>query len=272
MIVQPAEGGGESLVIHQLEHTRMAGAFAKIWGNDQFAPLSPRELVEYVVAHHDQGWDTVDAKVLRDPATGLPYNLVKTPIRELMLTGAGGPDFNERRHPYCGLIASMHVYGLYTGRYGLSDKIFVDMVPAEYKATVKDFLDGELARQERLKRTLSTHPDHAAWVEERALFHVYKQLQFFDTLALYFNCAPDAARGRSSFPNVPRAVGHDVTVTVSRVERGVYAFDPFPFRESGVTVTCAGKRLGPQPEGTDMVQALAAAPEETETLTLVRAS
>jgi hypothetical protein len=64
-------------------------------------------------------------------------------------------------------------------------------------------------------------------------------------------------------------VGRDVTVTVRRLRQGVYAFDPFPFNRSGVEIPCAGRLLSPQPEGTDMPAAIAAAPREVEVITLV---
>jgi hypothetical protein len=250
----------------------MAGAFAKAWGNDEFTALEPRELMEYVALHHDEGWDIVDAAIGRDPKTGLPYNLVATPIPEIIKSGARGPALNEAHHPYCGLVSSMHTYGLYTGRYGMSDKVFVDIVPPEHKPAVEDLLATERGRQERLKAKLAHDPVYAPWVEETALFHNYKLLQFFDTLSLYFNCTPDAARGRSVFPNVPRAVGDDVSVTVERVSEGVYSLSPYPFRDRGLQIECVGRALAPQPEGTNMPAALAAAPLTKEIVTLEAAA
>jgi hypothetical protein len=269
MIVQSSPDGRRHFVIEQLEHTAMAGRFAAAWGNDAFAPLEPRELMQYVVEHHDQGWDVVDAHIGQNPETGLPYSLVQTPLPQVIKTGCRGPDLNERHHPLCGLVSSMHTYGLYTGRYGLSDKIIVDMIPAEHRPAVDDVLATEQARQERLKSQLADDPEMAPWVEEQRLFHNYKLLQFFDTLCLYFNCTHEAARGRSEFLNVPRAIGEDVTVVVERVDEGVYRVDPFPFASDGVEITCAGRWMEPQPGGADVRALLDALPEEVETVKLV---
>lgn len=269
MIVQSSADGRRALVIEQLEHTAMAGRFAAAWGNDAFAAPEPRDLIEYVVAHHDQGWEGIDAAIGRDPETGLPYNLVRTPLPLVVRSGARGPDFNERRHPYCGLLSSMHTHGLYCGRYGLSDKVFVDMVGPEHRPAVDDLLATERARQDRLKAALAADPATAPWVEEARLLGAYKLLQFFDTLALYFNCTHETARGNSVFLNVPRAPGDDVAITVSRVEAGVYRFDPFPWRADGVAIACAGRWLEPQPEGTDMRAAIDAASAHTEVVRFV---
>ena len=102
------------------EHTALCAQFARAFGNAQFEPLSPLDLMIYVVGHHDAGSAEFDRNPAPDERTGLPYNLIETPIRYLAVTSQRSPDFNERHHPYCGLISSMHSWGLYNGRYGLS--------------------------------------------------------------------------------------------------------------------------------------------------------
>jgi hypothetical protein len=269
VIVQTAPAGQSPAIIAQLEHSRFAGRLAAAWGNQEFAPLSPRELMEYTVVHHDDGWEAVDANVGRVAETGLPWSLVTTPVPELVKSSARGSERNERAHPYCGLLSSMHSYGLYHGRYGLSDKVFVHAIPPKDRPAVDDMLAGEVARQARLKALLASDRATAPWVEDAALFHNYKLLQFFDTLALYFNCTHEAARGAARFSNVPRGVGDDVTVTVSRIDASVYRVAPFPFAENVLAIACEQRRLAPQPEGTNLVRALAAAPVERETVRLI---
>ena len=273
MIIQaPPKGeapGAPRFVTEQLEHTRFAGRFAAAWGNAEFAPLAPKALMEHLITHHDDGWDIVDATIGRDPETGLPWNLVKTPLPEVVKSSSRGPDMLEAYHPYCGLLSSMHSYGLYHGRYGLSDKVFMKMIAPEHKPAAEDMLGRELGRQARLKAKLGADPEFAALASDQALFSNYKLLQFFDTLALYFNCTSEALRGLSTFANVPRKVGDDVTITVTRAKEGVYKVAPFPFATDGLEVPCAVRRLAPQPEGTDMARALAAAPLEIEIVKVV---
>ena len=123
MIIQRGAANGRFFVITMDQHTALSGAFAASFGNARFAPVAPRELLLYVIAHHDKGWVDLDAAPGTDPATGLPYNLVETPMADIVPTSIASPDFNERHHPYCGLISSMHSWGLYNGRYGLSDSV-----------------------------------------------------------------------------------------------------------------------------------------------------
>lgn len=267
MIVQSSDSG-RHLVLDMDQHTTMAGRFAAHFGNEVFEPVTPRELMIFVVAHHDAGWAPVDATNPRDPKTGLPYNLVQTPIPRILATSKGSPDLNEAHHAFCGLISSMHTTGLYTGRYGLSDKVFVDMVPEDVKPELVRFLGAEETRRASLIETLRASPDTATWADEAFLFHCYKQLQFFDTLALYFHTTHAAARQPTTFANVPRAVGDDVTIAVTPKGQGRYAFDPFPFDTPGVEVPYTGRWVEPQPEGVDMPSVVAAGPLHTETVVL----
>src|SRR5262245_22458449 len=86
-----------------------------------------------------------------------------------------------------GLMSSMHSWGLYNGRYGLSSMVLIDKIPPHDRPLVQQMLDGEIDRQKRLKAELAQDPKTSAWIADRRLFQKYKKLQFFDTLALYFN-------------------------------------------------------------------------------------
>lgn len=271
MIIQTAPDGQPRFVIRQTDHARMSGQLARAFGNAQFASPEPREPLEFVVAHHDEGWAELDALAKQDPLTGLPYHLTQTPLAELVGTGSGSPDFNERHHPLSGLISSMHTYGLYHGRYGLSDFLFINRLTPELKPVVEAMLQGELERQTRLKAQLAANPASAVYADPARIFSHYKLLQFFDTLSLYFHMTHAEARGEASFKNVPMRVGQDVTITLKPVGAGVYALDPYPFGPDPLEIYCEGRYLTPQPNGVDLTQVLEAAPLTRQTYRLVEA-
>ncbi len=270
MIVQCAPGGhtdAPHFVIAMHQHTAFAGTLAANFGNDDFAGLEPTEPMQFIVDHHDQGWSDLDAAAPQDPATGLPYNLTATPLEQIVATSAASPAFNEAHHPFSGIISSMHTYGLYRGRYGLSDKIFLDLIPDHLRSQVETMLSAEEDRQDRLREELArSDPDHAT---DEHVFHAYKQLQFFDTFSLYFHLMPEGERGESTFPNVPRAVGEDVTISVVERPGGVYGLDPYPFGTNDLELTTAGRYLSPRPPGTDLGPVLAALPVDFQTVRLV---
>ncbi len=268
MIVQSTPAGKPNFVIEQIDHGRMAGQFAEAFGNAVFKPLVPRELMNYVVAHHDEGWAAVDALREQSPATGLPHHLTQTPLPYLVQTSKASPDFNETYHAFCGLLSSMHTYGLFNGRYGMSDFIFIDKIAPENKQAVVDMLSGELQRMDRLKYELSKKTESASWVENEALMNNYKLLQFFDTLSLYFHMTHAEARGESKFLHVPDGKGTDHTLTIKPNGDGVYALAPFPFKGE-VTVSVEGRYLTPQPQGTDLKVIFNSTPKEKQTYKII---
>jgi hypothetical protein len=272
MIIQSSRSGQARFIIRQVDHARLAGQFAQAFGNETFAALEPKALMEFVSSHHDAGWAELDAAPARDPHSGLPYQFFETPRPLLVPVHARSPEFNERHHPFCGLLASMHTWGLYHGRYGLSERATIDSISAADKPAVLAMLQGELARQARLQAALAADPATKDWTDDSVLFNCYQQLQFFDTLSLYFCMGDPAAPRQAVFRRVPLAVGADVTITVRPQRTGLYGLSPYPFAKDFLEVSVKGRHAMPAPPGADLAQALAGTPEEAQKFTLVDSS
>lgn len=151
-------------------------------------------------------------------------------------------------------------------------KIVILGMGDEAKATLKPFLDGELERQKHLKNELAQDPVAAGWIEEKHLFQNYKQLQFFDALALYFNCVHEDAREATEFPHIPLTADEDVTIALRPTAKGVYGLSPYPFGEDPLKVSFVGRWLVPLAGGDDdLKQALDAAAPDQQLATLVSA-
>jgi hypothetical protein len=272
MIVQTALEGAPRLVITMVEHGAFAGRLARAFGNEAFEPVAPRDEMLYVIDHHDWGWREIDERPGRTPATGLPWNLAETPRALSIRTLEGSPDFNEAHHPYCGLLSAMHMWGVYMGRYGLSDDLLIDLVPQEHRPAFDAALERLVQRQARLREQLARDPETAAWVEDGHLFQNYKQLQFFDTLALYFNFTGAADRRPAQFGHVPRSAGEDATVAIRPVDEVTYALAPFPFSTSGIRVSFCGRSMSPvSGDDEDLRETLRRAPMQEQTVRLVAA-
>jgi hypothetical protein len=233
------------LAIMMYEHTALCLQFAHAFGNDRFQPLTPSDLMIHVISHHDAGWFEFDRAPQIDAATELPYNLVDTPPEFITVTSRLSPDFNQRQHPYCGLISSMHSWGLYNGRYGLSKLVLIDKIAAKDRPLADKMLNGELERQKHLKAALAQDPEARAWLDERKLFQNYKALQFIDTLALYFNRIHPSERGEQTFENVPISPEQDVTITIRPAGKNTYQLSPFPLAANGAEFAFCGRRITP---------------------------
>jgi uncharacterized protein DUF3891 len=245
MIIQTAPAGESRLAIMMHEHTALSGQFARAFGNERFEPVSPNELTFYVVFHHDAGWADFDRNPITDENTGLPYNLVETPAEYITVTSRRSPDFNQRHHPYCGLLSSMHSWGLYNGRYGLSNMVLIDKIPPKDRPLAERMLDNEIDRQKTLKAELAKNPETAEWVTEKHLFQNYKQLQFFDLLALYFNRIHPSQRGEQKFEHVPLNAQQDASVNIQPREPGIYELSPYPFAANDAEFAFAGRLIHP---------------------------
>jgi hypothetical protein len=257
MMTQTAPEGEAHFVLTMLDHTAMCGQMARAFGNDRFEAPNPFAEVVYTVENHDRGWDAYDANPGLDPTTRLPYIMARTPAPDAVKTNRGSPDFNEAHDPYCGLLSSMHSVGLYRGRYGFSQFVIRTQattslhVARENRALIDAMIAHELARQERLKSTLAADAARRSWVEPPHLFQNYKQLQFFDTLSLYFHLHHTGERGKETYVHVPMNAEKDTTIVLNRLDEEFYSLDPFPFAGDQLTLTCRGRYVRPFPADFD---------------------
>src|SRR5207247_2851005 len=95
------------------------------------------------------------------------------------------------------------------------------------------------------KAELSHDSQTSGWIEEKRLFQNYKQLQFFDTLALYFNRTHPSERGEATFERVPLSATEDAAVTMRPRGPGVYELSPFPFGAQSAEYDFAGRPVEP---------------------------
>jgi len=226
-----------------------------------------------VTSNHDAGWVEFDRDPITDQKTGLPYNLIETPVEHIAVTSRKSPEFNEKHHPYCGLMSSMHSWGLYNGRYGLSQLVLIDKIPAADRPIADRMLAGEIDRQKRLKSQVAKIPEGASWIEEKQLFQNYKQLQFFDTLALYFNRIHPNERAEQIFEHVPLNAAQDVNVAIRPKAAGVYELSPYPFSADSAQFAYAGRPIEPGRHKKDngWSSVLRETPTQWETFRLVAA-
>ena len=249
MMIQNAPEGQARFISMMSEHNELCGQFIQAFGNDRFEKADPFEETVFVICNLDRGWKQFDANPVLDPKSGFPTGVGGAKGPGGAATTHLSPDFNEKKDPYCGLLASMHTWGLYNDRYGFSDfrvrkggSLSVP-ISEEMKDETNEILAGEIERQERLKEQLLENSATAPWVEEKALLRNYKLLQFCDTLALYFNLRHHSDREKEVFTHVPETIYKDASVTVSPKGGDYYSFEPFPFFGDKLQVKCKGRYI-----------------------------
>jgi hypothetical protein len=111
----------------------------------------------------------------------------------------------------------------------------------------------------------------AKWIEAEHLFQNYKQLQFFDTLALYFNRTHPSQRAEQAFEHVPANARQDVNVTIRPRQPGIYEVSPYPFAANAAEFAFAGRPIEPRQhqDGAGWLPVLRGAPTRWESFRLV---
>ena len=123
--------------------------------------------------------------------------------------------------------------------------MLIDRIAPHDRPLAERMLAGELARQEQLKSEIAQDPEGATWLDAARVFQSYKQLQFCDLLALYFNRTHRAARGEQTFAHVPLNAREDVSVTIRPRGEGVYELSPNPLAADGAEFAFAGRCIEP---------------------------
>jgi hypothetical protein len=153
----------------------------------------------------------------------------------------------------------------------MSDLVLIDTIGPDVRHLADRMLAGEISRQERLKAQLGKDKTAAAWTEKAHLFQNYKQLQFFDTLALYFNRSHESARGEATFKHVPRSAADDVTVELRPLGGRTYGLSPYPFEKPEMEFSFSGRPVWPMKPGSNArwESILASTPHQSQTFKLV---
>jgi hypothetical protein len=269
VIVQSSPGPGAHLVLTMEQHTATARELAAHFGGTgRFDRVEPVELIVTMVGEHDRGWVEVDAEAPRDPTTDLPWSVYQTPMWISIGTGPRSIDHNERCHPYRGLLSSMHIVGLFTGRYGLDERPIIDQLDTESRALLEPMIASEHRRQDQLRLALAEDPSTAPWLGDDVLMRNYKALQFFDRLALWLQVSHPTLRRPTVLPHVPTTGIEDVPVEIVPLDERLVRLDPFPFDTEPLELALEGRWLAPQPPDTDLARALVTAPVARQPVTL----
>jgi hypothetical protein len=120
------------------------------------------------------------------------------------------------------------------------------------RAKVEAMLAGELQRQERLRAVLAAD-SASAQRDEKRIFQNYKQLQFCDTLALYFHLRHASERCDEIYIHVPMSREADASIALKKIDGTTYSLDPFPFGQDARDVRLpwtvhAADSVGRQPD------------------------
>jgi hypothetical protein len=239
-MIRIKEGAGWRLVEHR-DHARLAGVFARHWGNSDFAAPEPRADILEAVARHDDAWAERDAQPCLTRA-GLPsafsHELVgaysafeEIDLADYLGVRGRATEAVAADNPYAATLISMHTVNLLTEQANLAGVTTSDLV------LHREFILGQRRRQAELVAQVRA-AGRAADVEPASLERAFEFLQLCDNLSL-ITCVrypqPRALRHQH-----PRRDGTLVTLVCTPLGDDTYRVSPYPFDggELRVTVPC----------------------------------
>ena len=177
----PADGRSPArwVLIPQMEHAHLAGRLAEHWGADGFVPLRPRDELLWAVDHHDDGWREWDRSPGVDLARGEPRAFTEMEIDDSLTIWSGSIDGAARAGTLEGYLVAGHFCAL--ARRAAAWK---NADPAWPRA--QEFIDHYTSQMHRWLEAWQDDDPRAntAAIAGAAL----AQLQFFDSLSLWFCC------------------------------------------------------------------------------------
>ncbi len=262
MLVRDA-GDAWQLVL-QPHHADLCGQFARAWGGPGFAPPQPLDAVALAATRHDDGWATWERQPRLDPAHGRPQSFFEVPVPVHLAFYRAGVEVVRDEDPYAGLLVSMHLSGLYRGRYGVTSTP-PRQLSDELRGQVDAFVAEEEARQATLARRLG--------VAERERWTNYALLQAFDVLSLHCGLADlEGGTASATIEGVPTADGTPAQLALDALGPWRARLAPYPFLASPARFTLV-RRLLPKREWSgdaDFREDLHAVPFETVELAFER--
>lgn len=229
------------VLVTQPNHGRSCGVFVEAWGNDTFSRPEPFDCVHYAAAHHDDGWQESDEKVLFDTDTNLPMNFLAVDLFDHPNFYRAGMQQAAARDEYAGLLVGMHWIGLYNNRWGTQQGLTFEVSPE-----LREHLDGvgmaEEKRWAEIKPRLWDRGTLRSLLESE-LWRNYELVQAWDFLSL-FVCLNDMSRPtKHEIPLVPTSGDEKVNLTLTVRTGGVIEVNPYPFNVDQVVVEIPCKTI-----------------------------
>ena len=212
---------GDSMVLTQTDHSRLAGFLAAHWGNDTFAPLQPYESVTRAAVFHDFGWLRYETRPEVNPETGEPYTFINIPFRPEQLEAYQWcVDWLASVDPYSALLVGMHRVGLWKSRYDTIRYPAWRYAGVKYPDEINQFIDRSEPVQERERETIG---GDTIWTN-------YRLLQVWDLLGLYFTMGEPYEHAVEPVPTVYDGdLQSGVRMSMRPLGDCRVAFDPYPF-------------------------------------------
>lgn len=221
------------IFIKQPAHAWISGQLARVWGNEEFGDIYPREEVCLGAEQHDIGWILWETSPTLNYQTGRPYSFMELPRNEHINIWTSGVQFAQALGNYPALLVSLHGSGLYANYNGSHDT-------PEIVEKVKEFITKQHQIQTDLLAILQSDPNYTNYVTPEIVARNQRLVAVWDWLSL----AICMNNGMSKIDKVPTKSGEtSLTLSTFKDDPTQIIVDPWCFCEESVTLICQGQRI-----------------------------
>ena len=260
------------LITHP-EHARLAGDFAKAWGNAQFRRSEPRARVLKGISCHDDGWAARDVhptitregkpSAFSTELVGKYSAFEEIDLEEYLAVRDRAVRMIANQDPYAGLLISMHTYNLLTAHADRST------IAPEGLVLLDTFLDRLRKFQDELMEEISADNSlESIDKDKQTIQEHFRLLQACDNLSLLACIAFE--NPTNLLHPLPLNSGSSSEVQVTPIGPRHFRLTPWPFEAKQLTFRIPGR---PVPGKTfassaELEAAFNAAPVEMITVSL----
>ncbi len=218
------------MLIRQPDHARLAGEFARRWGNERFPEPQPRDQAVLGVSFHDEGWVELDAVPQRNRETGAPRQFLELSAGEFLPIWERSIRRGYEHGPTAGWLVSWHFSELAKMRLATAG------TPATDRAALETFVEWQEKLREQALAHIMLHG-------REQLMACGKLLQFCDLLSLYV-CL--GAAGPITLPQsflLHTGEEQRIRLEPGNDRRGDIRLVPYPFDVPEMRLSVPARRL-----------------------------
>lgn len=229
-VIRIQEPDGWRLVQHR-DHARLAGDFARAWGNADFAPPQPLADTLVAVSRHDDAWverDSSPCLTREGRPSAFSSELVGTysafeeiDLADYLAVRGRATEAVAADNPYAAIIVSMHTVNLLTEQADLGG------LGEQDRALHAEFIAGQLRRQADLAAAVGADGTREADVRPARRQRAFEFLQACDSLSLM--ACVRLGRALPLRHEHPRRDGSLTPLWCTPLGNDTYRISPFPF-------------------------------------------
>jgi hypothetical protein len=246
MIRRDVPGG--FVLVHQHDHSLLAGQLARRFGNGLFAAPSPFEPVVMGIGEHDCGWVEADRRPGLNKQ-GQPAHVFEGEVQTAIGAWESSVDEVMARDRYAGLLVSLHTMAL-ANIVAAREAEPADDYARQKAFHIRRFIHRQIEIQEQLRQELAMRIDlplrgglaeEGRAADEDLLRANFFLLEFLDELSLNL-CFDRLVFGR--FDTLyPRPAEAAISARFQRDARGVFYLSPWPFNCEVLELEIPGRTI-----------------------------